>query len=131
MSYGALTSTAIDVSMLPQRFDMEFDDMMTKSGVPVNFHVVATCQITDSVKLVKSFGADRDDKGEWGFWNRSLDQPIRTAVRDSVKRRDMQEMAIDQSAADAVGQEVATATVKIIEKNWGSPILLCSQCWKG
>lgn len=120
-SYGAITSNAVDVDMYPQRFDMEFDDMMTKSGVPVSFHVVATCQITDSVKLVKLFGADRytdqnGNLGGWGFWNRNLDQPIRTAVRDSVKKRDMQEMAIDQSAADAVGQEVATATIKIIQQ---------------
>jgi hypothetical protein len=123
-SYGALTSDAIDVNMLPQRFDMEFDDMMTRSGVPVSFHVVATCQITDSVKLVKQFGADHDSTTGWGFWNRNLDQPIRTAVRDSVKKRDMQEMAIDQSAADAVGQEVVAATVKIIQQT-GVP-LVCS-----
>ena len=44
-SYGAITSSAIDVSMLPQRVDMEFDDMMTKSGVPVSFHVVATFRV--------------------------------------------------------------------------------------
>ena len=123
-SYGALTSDAVDVNMLPQRIDMEFDDMMTKSGVPVSFHVVATCQITNAVKLVSQFGAEADDKGGWGFWNRNLDQPIRTAVRDAVKKRDMQEMAIDQSAADAVGDEVAAATVKII-KQTGVP-LTCS-----
>ena len=128
-SYGAITSDAIDVDMLPQRFDMEFDDMMTKSGVPVSFHVVATCQITDSVKLVKQYGAKRytDKDGTpqgWEFWVHNLDQPIRTAVRDSVKKRDMQEMAIDQSAADAVGTEVATATIKIIQQT-GVP-LTCS-----
>ncbi len=120
-SYGAITSNAIDVYMQPYRYDMEFDDMMTKSGVPVSFHVVATCQITDSVKLVRDFGSDFDEKTGYGFWTRNLDQPIRTAVRDSVKRRDMQEMAIDQSAADAVGQEVAEATVKIIQKT-GVPL---------
>ena len=47
--FGALTSSAVDVNMLPQRVDMEFDDMMTSSGVPVNFHVVATFTITDPV----------------------------------------------------------------------------------
>ena len=67
LEYGAVTSEAIDVSMLPQRVDMEFDDMMTKSGVPVSFHIVAAFRVIDSVKLVKNFGADRDDKHEWGF----------------------------------------------------------------
>jgi hypothetical protein len=121
-SFGAITSDAIDVNMLPQRVDMEFDDMMTSSGVPVSFHVVATFKITDSVKLVSQYGADYDDKTEWGFWNRNIDQPLRTAVRDSVKRRDMQEMAISQTAADAVGSEVATAAVKIVQQT-GVPII--------
>jgi len=119
-SYGALSSTAVDVEMYPQRVDMEFDDMMTKSGVPVSFHVVATFHVTDAYQLVKNFGADRykdsngDRTGGWEFWTRNLDQPIRTAVRDAVKQRDMQEMAIDQSAADAVGQEVYAAADKIV-----------------
>jgi len=120
-SYGAMTSDAVDVSMLPQRIDMEFDDMMTKSGVPVSFHVVATFRVIDSVKLVTSFGADRDDKG-WGFWDRNVDQPLRTAVRDSVKQRDMQEMAISQTAADAVGHEVSVAANQILQQA-GIPIM--------
>ncbi len=121
LSFIALTTTAVDVDMLPQRVDVEFDDMMTKSGVPVNFHVVGTFQVTDSVKLVRQFGADRDDKGNWGFWGRNLDQPLRTAVRDAVKKRDMQEMAISQTAADAVGSEVESA-VKLIVGEKGLPI---------
>ena len=96
------TTDHIMVYMLPDRIDMEFDDMMTKSGVPVSFHIVATIRVTNSADLVEHWGADVDDKGNWGFWLRNLDQPIRTAVRDSVKKREMQEMAIDQSAADAV-----------------------------
>jgi regulator of protease activity HflC (stomatin/prohibitin superfamily) len=120
--YGAITSTAIDVDMLPQRVDMEFDDMMTSSGVPVSFHVVATFKVTDPVKLVSGFGADRTEKGDWGFWTRNLDQPMSNAVRDAVKKRDMQEMAISQTAADAVGQEVNDAAVNIVKK-LGVPIV--------
>jgi hypothetical protein len=119
--YGAMTSDAIDVDMLPQRVDMEFDDMMTSSGVPVSFHVVATFRVTDPVKLVSQFGADRDEK-TWGFWTRNLDQPMSNAVRDAVKKRDMQEMAISQTAADAVGQEVNAAAINIVQK-LGVPIV--------
>ncbi len=122
-SYGAITSSAIDVNMLPQRIDMEFDDMMTKSGVPVSFHVVATYRVVDSVKLVCKYGADVDEKtGIPGFWDRNIDQPLRTAVRDSVKQRDMQDMAISQTAADAVGKEVSTAAIQIVQQT-GVPIL--------
>jgi hypothetical protein len=122
-SYGAITSSAIDVNMLPQRIDMEFDDMMTKSGVPVSFHVVATYRVVDSVKLVGKYGADVDEKtGIPGFWDRNIDQPLRTAVRDSVKQRDMQDMAISQTAADAVGKEVSTAAIQIVQQT-GVPIV--------
>jgi regulator of protease activity HflC (stomatin/prohibitin superfamily) len=119
-AYGFPSSDAVDVNMLPQRVDMEFDDMMTKSGVPVNFHVVATFTITDSVKLVQKFGADLDEKTGVGWWSRNIDQPLRTAVRDSVKQRDMQEMAISQTAADAVGREL-----KQQPKN-SEPLLCCT-----
>lgn len=120
--YGAPSSTAFDVNMQPQRVDMEFDDMMTKSGVPVNFHVVATFRVTDSVALVSKYGVDANGNAA-GFWQRNLDQPIRTAVRDSVKQREMQEMAISQTAADAVGSEIRAATDRIL-KAGGSPILV-------
>lgn len=118
--YGAPSSQAVDVDMLPQRVDMEFDDMMTASGVPVAFHVVVTFRVTDSVLLVSRFGADRD-RGGWGFWSRIIDQPMRTAVRDAVKKREMQEMAISQTAADDVGREVKTAALEIV-KTSGVPI---------
>lgn len=134
-SYGAVTSDAVDVDMLPQRMDMEFDDMMTSSGVPVSFHVVATFKVIDSVKLVSQFGAERiwlswqckdnncnGSPQGWGFWDRNIDQPLRTAVRDSVKKRDMQEMAISQSAADQVGNEISAAAIKIVQQT-GVPIV--------
>lgn len=121
--YGVLSSSAVDVDMLPQRVDMEFDDMMTASGVPVGFHVVVTFHVSDSVLLVSKFGADRDGRGNWGFWERIIDQPVRTAVRDAVKKREMQAMAISQTAADDVGREVRAATLEIV-KTSGVPILV-------
>ena len=51
-----------------------------------------------------------------------MDQPMSNAVRDAVKKRDMQEMAISQTAADAVGQEVNAAAVSIVQK-LGIPIV--------
>ena len=127
-SYGALTSEAVDVNLYPQRVDMEFDDMMTKSGVPVSFHIVATFQVTNAVKLVQQFGAGRyiDQNRNltgWEFWTNNIDQPLRNAVRDSVKKRGMQEMAIDQSAADDVGLEVKAAAYNIVQKT-GVPIVI-------
>jgi len=113
-SYNWVSSAAVDVDMLPQRSDMMFDDMMTKSGVPVNFHVVVTWHVTDSVSLVRDFGADRDRRGDWGFWRRVLDQPFRTAIRDEVKQHEMNDMAISQTAADTVARNVRVAAEKIV-----------------
>lgn len=125
--YGAPSSKAIYVYMLPLRVDMSFEDMMTSSGVPVNFHMVVTFRIIDSVALVSRFGADyyyyKGYGTVWGFWSRNLDQPIRTAVRDAVKKRDMQEMAISQTAADKVGEEVKEAAIAIVSKT-GVPIII-------
>ena len=74
LKYVAFTTTGIDVNMQPLRIDVEFSDLMTTDGVPIDFHSVLTLQITDSVKLVRDFGQDMaGDKP--GFWVRNLDQP--------------------------------------------------------
>lgn len=128
--YAMWSTEKTDVNMQPQRVDLAFDDMMTSSGVPVDFHVVLTLKVNDSVKLVDQFGADmaewKDDKGnvtqsEPGFFYRNLEQPIRTAVRDAVKKHDMQEMAITATAVDAVQKEVLAATLAIVQKS-GVPV---------
>lgn len=104
--YFAWSTSAQYVDMRPQRVDMEFDDLMTSSGVPIDFHAVFNYRVTDSVRLVKEFSAEYRQVGndvwvpEWFY--RNLDQPFRTAVRDEVKRHDMQSMAITASAAEEV-----------------------------
>lgn len=112
-SFVAWTTDAAYVDMKPQRVDMAFDDLMTSSGVPIDFHAVFSYQVTDSVKLVERFGAD-SDKGIPGWFVRNLDQPFRTAVRDAVKKRDMQAMAITAAAAEEVDAEVTQHLQRLI-----------------
>ena len=114
-----------DVDMLPQRTDLAFGDTMTATGVPVDFHVVLTFKVTDSVRLVKDFGADRDDKGNWGFFGRNLDQPIQTAVREAIKKHDMQDLAINPVAVTDVQNELTTEIHKILQSS-GVPIQVIS-----
>lgn len=121
LKYIAWTTSAITVNMQPLRVDIAFDDLMTSDGVPIDFHSVVTFRVTDSVKLVRDFGADVDDKGVYGFWLRNLDQPFRTAVRDSVKRRGMNEMAIVATAAEEVDTEVTNHLLGIV-KETGVPV---------
>jgi regulator of protease activity HflC (stomatin/prohibitin superfamily) len=120
LKYVAFTTTGIDVNMQPMRVDIEFNDLMTSDGVPIDFHAVLTLQITDSVKLVRDFGQDTAD-GKPGFWIRNLDQPYRTAVRDSVKAHGMNEMAIQATAAEDVDRVVTDHLLTII-KETGVPV---------
>ena len=97
--------------------------LMTSDGVPIDFHAVLSYRITDSVKLVRDFGADFNDAGIPGFWIRNLEQPFRTAVRDAVKKRGMNEMAIVATAAEAVDKEITQHLLQIV-KETGVPILI-------
>jgi len=123
--YGALSSTAIDVTMQPQRVDMEFDDMMTKSGVPVSFHVLFVFKVTDAVKLVTNYGVDEKTGEAKGAWNRVMDAQINQLVRDAVKGYDMQDIAISQVAVDAVSKKITEGTFAIAGTT-GLPIQLLS-----
>ena len=115
LKYVAFTTTGIDVNMQPMRIDVEFSDLMTMDGVPIDFHAVLTLQVSDSVKLVRDFGQDFvDDKP--GFWIRNLEQPYRTAVRDAVKAHGMNEMAIQATAAEAVDKVVTEHLLTIIKE---------------
>ena len=122
LKYVAFTTTGIDVNMQPMRIDVEFSDLMTMDGVPIDFHAVLTLQVSDSVKLVRDFGQDFvDDKP--GFWIRNLEQPYRTAVRDAVKAHGINEMAIQATAAEAVDKVVTEHLLTII-KETGVPVRL-------
>lgn len=123
--YGALTSDAVDVLMQPQRVDMEFDDMMTKSGVPVSFHVLFVFQVINSVQLVSGYGVDPQTSEAKGAWNRVMDAQINQLVRDSVKAYDMQDIAISQVAVDAVSSRITKGTYDIAAST-GLPIRLLS-----
>lgn len=122
-TFTALTTDSVTVNMQPQRVDMVFDDLMTSTGVPIDFHAVFSYQVTDSVRLVEKFGADYIENGPPGWFARNLDQPFRTAVRDAVKKRDMNAMAITASAAEEVDAEVTNHLNTLIKES-GVPVRL-------
>jgi regulator of protease activity HflC (stomatin/prohibitin superfamily) len=116
-TYVALSTEAIVVDMRPIQWNVEFDDLMSRDGVPLDFNASVRLKINDSVKLVQYFGADA------AWFSRNVEQPFRNAVRDSVKRRGMNEMAIDASASEAVDAEVSTKLQAVIAKD-GLPVTL-------
>jgi regulator of protease activity HflC (stomatin/prohibitin superfamily) len=121
LKYVAFTTQGVDVNMQPRRIDAEFTDLMTSDGVPIDFHAVLTIQVIDSVRLVRDFGADMGPNGTPGFWTRNIDQPFRTAVRDSVKKHGMNEMAIQATASEDVDNVVTQHLLNIV-KETGVPI---------
>jgi len=118
--FFSLTTQSTTINMQPQRVDLEFDDLMTSDGVPLDFHAVATIQVTDSVKLVRNFGGDGSLQG---VFSRNLEQPFRTAVRDEVKQHGMNEMAINTTAAEEVDAAATEHLTRII-RDTGVPIKL-------
>lgn len=117
LAWTAATTSTETVNMLPQQVGITFDDLMTSDGVPLDFHSAVQFRVTDSVRLVKEFGNDYyADHGSPGFFARNIEQPFRSAVRDSVKKRGLNEMAINFAAADEVDKEVTIALLQIVKQ---------------
>ena len=109
----AWTTRSTIVNMQPQRIDLEFDDLMTSDGVPIDFHAVITLQVLDSVKLVRDFSADGNLKNAF---TKNLEQPFRTAVRDEVKKHGMNETAITVTASKEIDDRATEHIIRIINE---------------
>jgi regulator of protease activity HflC (stomatin/prohibitin superfamily) len=84
--------------MQPQKLDVEMPDTMTQDGVPITFHAIMIVQITDSVALIRDFGA------QW--YENNLEEQFKTMVRQAVRKRGMNETAISTTALDAIDGEI-------------------------
>jgi regulator of protease activity HflC (stomatin/prohibitin superfamily) len=110
LTFGAITSSGVDVYMQPQKFETELSDTMTSDGVPITFHAIMVLQVNDSVSLIRNFGPD--------WYNNNLQEPFRTMVRQAVRKRGMNETAISTTALDAIDEEIRDALQKFItDKN--------------
>lgn len=114
MKYIALSTNATLVDMRPRQQLFAFDDLFTADGVPLDFHASVQYQVIDSVSLVRDFGADDGPDG-MGFFRRVLSQPFGQIVRDAVKKRGLNEMAINVIAADEVDAEVTKRFSELVQ----------------
>lgn len=110
-AWAWLSTSPIYVDVRPQQANIEFNDLMSRDGVPLDFNAAIRYRVTDTVALVSKFGAD----DHW--FSRNLEKPFSNAVRDAVKKRGMNEMAIDATASEAVDAEVSKATEAIIKRD--------------
>src|SRR6266567_4542820 len=74
-TFAAITTEGVDVYMQPQKFDTEMHDTMTSDGVPISFHAIVVLQVTDSVVLIKNFGAN--------WYQNNLEEQFKTMVRQA------------------------------------------------
>lgn len=108
LEFGSITTEGVDVNMQPQKFDTDLPDTMTSDGVPIRFHAIMVLQVTDAVLLIKNFGKN--------WYENNLEEPFKTMVRQAVRKRGMNETAIDTTALDAIDSEIHDALVKFISE---------------
>jgi len=115
LTFGAITTSGIDVNMQPQRFEADIPDSMTSDGVPISFHTVVTARVTDSVKLIRDFGPN--------WYVNNLEPSFKTMVRQAVRKHGMNETAISSEAIDQIDTEIRQGLEKFVTEK-GLPIEL-------
>jgi regulator of protease activity HflC (stomatin/prohibitin superfamily) len=116
----ATSTDAVYVPITPLAFDIGFDNMMPKDGIPLDFHTTVRMQITDTPALVKDWnGGDENEKGEpshaW-FWS-NISPVYSNLVRQDVKNFTMQQLAFEGSAIDQIDGHVTAQLQEFIRKN--------------
>ena len=114
-SYAAWTTDAVYVDMKPIQAHVEFDDLMSREGVPLDFDAVIRMQVTDSVKLIRDFGT------KW--YSSNVESEFRNRVRQAVRKHGMNETAISTTAIEAIDKEV-TAGMERYFAQAGIPVRL-------
>jgi regulator of protease activity HflC (stomatin/prohibitin superfamily) len=114
----ALSTEGVDVNMQPQKYEVEMDDIQTSDGVPITFHAIAVLQITDSVKLISTFGP------QW--YENDVLEPYKTMVRQQVRHHTMNETAISTEALDQIDNSIKTDLESFLKQK-GLPVVLITQ----
>lgn len=113
LSFVAWTTNTLYVSIVPQTFDVEFKDMMSSDGIPLDFHAAITLRVNDSVKLVKLFSGGGEINGTENrrWYDANIKPVVNNYVRDAFKSQTMHALAIEASGTakveDAVTKKLA------------------------
>jgi regulator of protease activity HflC (stomatin/prohibitin superfamily) len=101
------TSTVVPVRMTPSAVVVRFDDLSSADNILLDFESTIQFQFTNSVSLVKNFGAE-------GWFENNIERQFMAIVRDAVKKKTMTQMMSDVEAASAVDKEVTDALQKLV-----------------
>ena len=108
LTYVAASTEVIYVCMQPIQQEVKLDDLMTRDGVPVSFDAVIRVQVLDSVDLIRRFGQ------QW--YENNVERQFSNLIRQSVRNRGLNEVAIDSSAVDAIDHEVGTGMEQYLKQ---------------
>lgn len=108
LTFVALTTQVVYVSVLPQQFNEHFDDLMSSDGVPLDFDSVIRLQVTNTVETVKKFGIN--------WYESNVKAEFQNRVRQSVRNHGMNETAISSKAIDQIDTEVTAAMEEYLIK---------------
>ncbi len=107
-SWAFVTTKMVYVSVLPQLFEVHFDDLMSSDGVPLDFDAVLRLQVTDSVLLVEKFGE------KW--YHNNVENELRNYVRQAVRKHGLNETAISTKAVEEIDTEVTAAMIEYLRE---------------
>ena len=108
LAFTAWTTSTLYVSLVPQAFDIKYDDIMSADGIPLSFHATVTLQVTDPVLLVRNFsgGGGRNGTENKAWYENNIEPPLNNYVRDAFKGYSMKELAIETLGTNAVEADV-------------------------
>lgn len=107
-TFVAWTTKAILVETRPIQASVEFQDLMSSEGIPLDFDTAVSFRITDSVRLIRDFGQD--------WYANNLEAEFRNKVRQAVRKRGMNETAINTTAIEAIDNEVTAGMRQYIQQ---------------
>lgn len=114
------STDVIKIPVRPIAFDVQFNDLMPKDGIPLDFHTTVRMQVVNSPVLVEKWNGGAEDKDgnlshNW-FWGNIAPQ-YTNFVRQEVKNYDMAALAFNGAAIDAIDNKVQAKLVDFIKRN--------------
>lgn len=101
------TSTMMTVRMTPQAVDVNFDDLSSQDNILLDFASSIQYQFTDSVRLIRDFGAQN-------WFKANIERQYMSIVRDIVKKYTMTQMMSDPTTAAQVDAEITQQLQQLI-----------------
>lgn len=104
-TYVAPTTDWVIVDKRPIQQKVEFADLMSSNGIPLDFDSTLAFQITDSVRLIRDFGPN--------WYANNLESQYSTFVRQAVRKYDMNSIVMNANNSNAVEKIDAEVTARL------------------